>query len=103
MERISSDAEIRPWNLSDAHASVVVSYAATLHTAGFRSTTRRQRVHTAAHLVHWIEREGLELQRLDDGLLDRFRAHLADCTCARSRSGVHEHTAIGAVRFVKHL
>jgi site-specific recombinase XerD len=102
-ERFSSDAEIRPWNMSEAHVSVVGSYAAALYSSGFRSSTQRQRVHTAAHLVRWIEREGLELQQLDDGLLERFRSHLGECTCERSKSGVHEHTAIGATRFVEHL
>jgi site-specific recombinase XerD len=64
----------------------------------------RHRVHAAGHLVHWLEREGLELQFLDDdGVLERFRGHLGACSCDRSKPGLHEHTATGASRLVRHL
>jgi len=45
-------------------APFVRSYALSLRRAGFRPTTLRQRVHTAAHLGHWLESEGRALHEL---------------------------------------
>jgi site-specific recombinase XerD len=63
----------------------------------------KQRVHTAAHLGHWIASERRALRDLDDDALRRFRDHLLTCTCRHSRPGEHYHTAVGAERFLKHL
>jgi hypothetical protein len=63
----------------------------SLRRTGFKPTTLRQRVHTAAHLGHWLESEGRALHELDEAALERFRDHLLTCTCERSRPGEHYH------------
>lgn len=97
------NSETRAWVRSGVAAPFVRSYALSLRRAGFRPTTLKQRVHTAAHLGHWLESEGRALHELDETALERFRDHLLTCTCERSRPGEHHHTAIGATRFLEHL
>jgi len=97
------NSETLAWVRSGTAAPFVRSYAMSLRRAGFKPTTLRQRVHTAAHLGHWLEGEGRVLHELDEAALERFRDHLLTCTCERSRPGEHHHTAIGAVRFLEHL
>ncbi|HEX8111068.1 MAG TPA: tyrosine-type recombinase/integrase [Kofleriaceae bacterium] len=97
------NSETRAWISSGMAASFVHSYAMSLRRAGFRPSTLRQQIRTAAHLGHWIESEGRALRDLDEDTLQRFREHLLTCTCHHSRPGEHHHTAIGSERFLKHL
>lgn len=102
-EKLFNDREFSSWLGSPALAEHVRSYAMALHRSGSKSTSLRQRVHAAAHLAHWLDAQGLELEMLDEEVLQRFREHFSSCSCDRSRPGVHEHTALGAGRFLRHL
>ena len=102
-DKLFPDAGLRAWLGSATSAPHIRTYAMALRRAGAKSTSLRQRVHTAAHLAYWIEARDLALQDLDEGVLERFRGHFAACTCERSRAGEHEHTAVGATRFLQHL
>ena len=102
-EKLFEEFEFSCWLGAPAAEKHIRSYAMALHRAGSKPSMLRQRVHAAAHLAHWVDAQGLELDDVDEEVLQRFRDHFPACACERSQPGIHEHTARGARHFLRHL
>ncbi len=63
------------------------AYARHVAATGFTHNTSREKLRGAAHLGHWLDKQGLDLAGLDEDGLERFFAHFSGCTCVRKNKG----------------
>lgn len=88
------------WLRESALGSSADSYVGYLHRHGFCAGTVQQYVSSAGHFAQWLTRSGIQLSRVDDGLVREFVAeHLSACDCpGRCQRGLIEMRAA-----LKHL
>ena len=104
LDDLFPNPEVQAWLKSGSVAALVQAYSDSLQAAGFTASTKKQLIHAAAHLGHWLDEQGIVPRELDATVLKRFQTeHLPQCRCRRSRPGSHRHTALAAVRFQKYL
>ena len=63
------------------------AYASHVAATGFTHHTSREKLRGAAHLGHWLDKQGLDLAFLDEDVLEDFFAHFSGCTCVRKNKG----------------
>lgn len=70
------------------------AYAEHVAGTGFAYGTAREKLRGVAHLGHWMASQGAGLAYLDEGVIDRFSAHLEICACDRRSTGrLRDHRA----------
>lgn len=74
-----------------------------LKSQGYRRITVRRHVREVVHFASWAAKEGLTIQKLDPGALDKLRRYLAECKSLRYVSGDHNHIYKSARVFVRFL
>ncbi len=67
------------------------AYAGHIADTGFTHHTSREKLRGAAHLGHWLDKQGLNLACLDEAVLERFFAHFSGCTCVRRNKGSYRN------------
>lgn len=71
--------------------------------AGYNPIVTRLHLHSIAHFGVWLEREGLDIEKIDDRTAAAFARHRARCRCPRASQN-HARQVVSCVRvFVRHL
>ena len=85
----------RAWLRQSALEAHIAGYCADLASRGYAASTQRVYLGCVAHFAHWMRREKLDLNRLDEGAVARYLAeHLPRCDCPEPvRRLVHENRA----------
>ena len=76
------------------------AYAKHVAEAGFSYGTGRKKLRGAAHLGHWMVKEGVSLVDLDEEGLERFFEHFQNCDCGRMNTGQFEEQHPAAHAFL---
>ncbi len=83
------------WLRESSFGSSADSYVGYLRRHGFCAGTIQQHVSSAGHFAHWLTRSGIQLSRVDEGLVSEFvTGHLPACDCpGRCQRGAIEMRA----------
>jgi integrase/recombinase XerD len=81
-----------PWVRERLRSSCVGPYldgfSVALADAGCSHKTIVTYVRFSSHLGHWADARRIHITSWDDGVIPRFRRHLARCTCRQGHKGV---------------
>ena len=81
-------------------------FAAALVKEGYKRSTLRSYLRSAAHFADWARSQGTELSALDDAALQAFDAHRPTCRCLRQDARDHGRgraVLLGAIHFLNYL
>lgn len=78
-------------------------FATALAEDGYSPHTIRGYIRAAVHLGRWVDRRGIELSTLDDGVFEPFRRHLSCCRCFKRSKGVFKGALSGAEQLLAYL
>ncbi|MBW2735876.1 MAG: tyrosine-type recombinase/integrase [Deltaproteobacteria bacterium] len=81
----------------------IAGFTHHLDGLGYARFTIERRVKAAAHLGLWLERNGLEVDRLSEHALDLFGHHLPRCQCPDAVLKARRAAMTGARLFVKYV
>ncbi len=91
---------------SSGAAPYLDDFATVLVKEGYKRSTVRSFLRTAAHLADWARPQGIEVAAFDDAVLQAFDAHLPSCGCLRKDARGHGNSRaviLGAIRFLDYL
>jgi site-specific recombinase XerD len=79
-------------------------FASALERDGYSPASAVRYLRAAAHLGHFIKRQGGTLAEIAPTTLVAFQRHLSSCRCPQSNGGrINHHTYFGAKRFRSYL
>lgn len=88
---------------SQRFAALLHDYDGELVRAGYNPHVTRLHLHSVAHFGTWLNRKGLDIQQIDDGIVGAFERHRARCQCPRASQN-HGRHVVSCIRvFVRHL
>lgn len=88
---------------SQCFVALLCDYEGELVRAGYNPHVTRLHLHSVAHFGIWLEREGLDIEKTDEGTVAAFARHRARCRCPRASQN-HARHVVSCVRvFVRHL
>ena len=88
---------------SQRFVALLCDYEGELVRAGYNAHVTRLHLRSVAHFGIWLEREGLDIEKTDEGTVAAFARHRARCRGPRA-SHNHARHAVSCVRvFVRHL
>jgi len=79
-------------------------FAGSLEEDGFSHACAIRYLRAAAHLGHFVQRQGLTLMDTDSSTAEAFFRHFCACDCLHSNGGNrNHHTYFGAKRYRAYL
>ncbi len=79
-------------------------FAVMLEQQGYSSASAVRYLRAAAHLGHFLQRQGATLADVDATTPEVFRRHLPTCCCPLSNGGkINHHPYFGVKRFREYL
>lgn len=74
-----------------------------LARTGYNPHVTRLYLHSIAHFGIWLEREGLDIERVDNGIVAAFEQHRERCLCENASKNTGRHVVSGIRIFVGYL
>ena len=68
---------------SQRFVALLCDYEGELVRAGYNPQVTRLHLRSVAHFGIWLEREGLDIEKTDEGTVAAFARHRARCRCPR--------------------
>jgi integrase/recombinase XerD len=88
---------------SGPSGALIEDFAEQLFRRRYAEISARRHIRAAEHLMHWVQRNRLSDNELNDGVLQRFGEHLVRCRCGRYSSAKPVDVLNGARLFVRHV